>query len=193
MGRFLNRALERTGLTALAERALSGVGLDEQALARMQDADVLVIAGLADAVRGRHRGDEVRIMTAETARRDGMVVRLNLALASGSGQGDGPTGEELLRQVALARLARPADQSIGVSFDQIGLGLAQVALAFGADVLIGDLRAQRTLPLLDGPAARRVEITGLVERTGRRVRFVDQEPATEGQPVVQPVVMESRS
>lgn len=185
MGRFLNRALARAGLTDLAERALSGVGLDEQALARLQGADVLVIAGLADAVRARHRGDEVRIMTHEAARRDAGLVRLNL----GSGSGDGPTGEELLRQVALARLARPAEQAIGVSFEQVGLGLAQVALAFGADVLIGDLRAQRTLPLLDGPVARRTEITGLVERTGRRVRFVDQEPAIEGQPVV----MESRS
>lgn len=185
MGRFLNRALERFGLTALAERALSGAGLDEDALGRLQGADVLVIAGLANAVRERHRGDEVRIMSQETARRDATVVRLQL----GSGPGDGPTGEELLRQVALARLARPADQAIGVSFDQIGLGLAQVALAFGADVLIGDLRAQRILPLLDGPAARRVEITGLVERTGRRVRFVDQELASEAQPVV----MESHS
>ena len=76
-----------------------------------------------------------------------------------------------------------------MSFEQIGLGLAQVALAFGADVLIGDLRAQRTLPLLDGPVARRAELTGLVERTGRRVRFVEQEPAIEAQPIV----MESRS
>jgi hypothetical protein len=38
-------------------------------------------------------------------------------------------------------------------------------------VLFGDLGGKRTLPLIDGPDARRVELTGLIERSGRRVVF----------------------
>ena len=76
--------------------------------------------------------------------------------------------------VALARLCAAADKSIAVSYEQIGIELAQTALAFGADALIGDLSTKRTLPLLDGPAARREEITGLIERAGRKARFVDE-------------------
>ena len=36
---------------------------------------------------------------------------------------------------------------------------------------------KRTLPLLWGGAARRQEVAGLIERSGRRVRFVDDAPA----------------
>jgi 2-iminoacetate synthase ThiH len=171
MGRLLQRAIERAGLGELAERAMRGQGLDDADLERLRGADVLIVAGLADAVRAKHRGDEVRLLGNEDARRAADLVRLDLAV----GRTDGATGQELLLQVALARLARPCNQAIGLSFEQIGLQLAQTALAFGADTLFGDLGAKRTLPLLDGPAARRVEITGLIERGGRSVRWVEAE------------------
>jgi hypothetical protein len=38
-------------------------------------------------------------------------------------------------------------------------------------VLYGDLGGKRTLPLIDGPDARRTELTGLIERSGRKVVF----------------------
>jgi 2-iminoacetate synthase ThiH len=171
MGRLLQRAIERAGLSELAERAMRGQGLGDEDLTRLRGADVLIVAGLADAVRAAHRGDEVRLLSNEDARRTPDLVRLDLPV-SGTG---GATGQELLLQIAFARLARPCAQAIGLSFEQIGLQLAQTALAFGADTLFGDLGAKRTLPLLDGPAARRAEITGLIERGGRRVRWIEAE------------------
>jgi 2-iminoacetate synthase ThiH len=165
------RAIERAGLSELAERALQGHGLSAVDLATLRASDVLVVAGLADAVRERHRGDEVRLVGHEQARQHGELVRLQLD----AGRADGPTGQELLFEIALARLAQPADRGIAISLEQVGLELAQTALAFGADTLIGDLSSKRTLPLADGPAARRVELTGLLERAGRRVRFLDAE------------------
>lgn len=173
MGRLLMRAIEQAGLSELAARALSGQGLGAEDIARLRQADVLIVAGLADAVREKHRGAEVRLLGIESARRQPDLVRLDLEL----GRAEGPTGQELLLQVALARLARSCDQSIGLCFEQIGLELAQTALTFGADTLFGDLASKRALPLLDGPAARREEITGLIERGGRTVRWVEPEAA----------------
>ena len=174
MGRLLDRAIEQAGLSELKERALAGHGLGREDLERMRGADTLLLAGLADAVRDAHRGDEVRLLGSEAARRTPDLVRLDLD----AGRADGPTGEELLREVALARLATPCGHGIGVSFERLGLELAQTALAFGADALFGDLGQKRVLPLLDGPAARRLELTGLIERGGRRVRWVDAQAAS---------------
>jgi 2-iminoacetate synthase ThiH len=175
MGRMLERAIESAGLTELAERALVGRGLGEADLSMLRAADVLLVAGLADAVRQRHRGAEVRVLTPAALRRAPDVQRLELE----AGSMTGPTGQELLLEVALARLATPADRSIGVSFEALGLQLAQTALVFGVDVLWGDLASQRTLPLLDGLGARRAELTGLIERAGRKARFFEGERELE--------------
>lgn len=173
MGRMLERALEAAGLNDVAERALAGAGLGSDDLERLRKADVLLVAGLADAVRAAHRGDEVRVMVPAAARSAGDVRRLDLDAR----RAEGPTGQEALLEVALARLATPVARGIGVSFEQLGLELAQTALLFGADVLWGDLSTRKTLPLLDGAPARREELQGLVERAGRRVRWVDGAPA----------------
>jgi 2-iminoacetate synthase ThiH len=174
MGRLWMRAIERAGLSELAERALAGRGLDASDVATLRASDLLLVAGLADAVRERHRGDEVRLLTPEQARLQPDLLRLQLD----AGRPDGPTGQELLFEIAIARLATPAERGIAVGLEQLGLELAQTALAFGADSLIADLGSKRTLPLLDGPAARREEITGLLQRAGRRLKVVEAASAT---------------
>lgn len=179
MGRLWQRAVERAGLSELCERALAGRGLSADELAKLRDADVLIVAGMADAVRARFFGDQVRVYSTDAARREPALARPAITPASA----DGVTGQEVLLAIALARLATPAEQGLCVSFDTLGLELSQAALSFGADALSGDLAARRVLPLLEGPAARRVELQGLVERAGRTLRFVD----------AQPLSMESRS
>jgi 2-iminoacetate synthase ThiH len=168
MGRMARLALERAGLADVAERALSGVGLGEADLARLRGADTLVLAGLADAVRERHRGDVVQMLHEDAARRDRQVVALDL----GAPGAEGATGEELLRAVALARLGASGAQAVAVRFDVLGLELAQVALAFGADAWWGDFGARRVLPLFDA-SERRAEVQGLLERIGRRAVWHD--------------------
>ena len=172
MGRLLERALERAGLSEIRARALAGRGLPDPDLARLRGEDALLVAGLADAVRAHFFGDDVRVLSNDAARREPGLLRPSFV---GSGA-QGITGQELLIEIAFARLAAPADRSLCVSFDALGLQLAQVALAFGADALCGDLAGKRVLPLLDGPGARRVELQGLLERAGRGVRFVDPQP-----------------
>jgi hypothetical protein len=174
IGRLLQNALKEAGLLELGERALRGEGLELPEIAALERADLLLVAGLADALRARYRGDEVRLFASTTAKREADLLRVQLD----AGRTDGPTGAELLRQIALARLSTPCSQSVGVSFEQLGLELAQTALAFGADALWGDLETKRTLPLLSGKAARRQEIEGLIARAGRRARWIeDSQPA----------------
>jgi hypothetical protein len=176
MGGVFARAIEAAGLSECRTRALAGSGLDQPEIERLRRADLLLVAALADQVRAQFRGDEVRIVARS---------RLNephLAVFDLSAADDGPTGADVLREIALLRLATPAKDSVAVSIDALGLELAQTALLFGADVLFGDLAGKRTLPLLEGPAARRRELQGLVERSGRRARFADESAAVAPEP-----------
>lgn len=170
MGKVFSRALEQAGLSDLHSRALSGEPLSRPELSRLRAADLLLVAGLADAMRARFRGDEVRFVRASAAREQDLIV------FEGVPSEHGATGAELLRELALLRLATKPSTSIAVSVETLGLELAQTALLFGADTLIGDLSSPRTLPLLEGPAARQREVAGLVARSGRRVTFADAEP-----------------
>ena len=177
MGRVLERAIENAGLTELAQRALAGTGLPAGDIERLRGSDLLLVAGLADLVRQKFRGDDVQIVTSDglpgaRGARHGNTVLAEFA----AGEREGLTGAELLVEIALLRLRTPGERSVGVSFDNLGLELAQTALVFGADVLFVDLGGKRTLPLLDGPQARKQELAGLVARAGRRPCFADTVP-----------------
>lgn len=172
MGRVLSKAIEAAGLSEYRARALAGTALTQADTDRLRSADLLLVAGLADEVRAQFRGDDVRIVPKARMREPKLVV------FEASPEASGPTGAEVLREIALLRLRTPGDTALAVSYDALGLELAQTALLFGADVLFGELAGKRTLPLLEGPNARRREIAGLVERSGRRPRFADDnEPA----------------
>jgi hypothetical protein len=165
---MLTRAIDEAGFSETRRRILEGQAVSPAELDRLRDADLLVVAGLADLVRAQFRGDEVRLIANANPSRDPALCVFRGAADSGEGP---TTGADLLRNIALTRLQIPADQALAVSLDELGVELAQTALVFGADVLYGDLGGKRTLPLIDGPDARRTELTGLIERSGRKVVF----------------------
>jgi 2-iminoacetate synthase ThiH len=167
MGTMLTRAIDEAGFAGVRDRVLAGEALSPSELERLRDADLLVVAGLADLVRKQFRGDDVRLIANAATPRDPALCVFAAATESA---GD-VTGADLLRKIALTRLRISSDQALAVSLDELGVELAQTALVFGADVLFGDLGGKRTLPLVDGPDARRTELTGLIERSGRRVVF----------------------
>jgi 2-iminoacetate synthase ThiH len=150
---------------------MAAVPLTHAELTQLREVDLLLVAGLADARRAQHRGDEVQLLSGAAARAAGVVVFEQTPTAAGA------TGAELLRELALLRLATPAHTPIAVSIEALGLELAQTALLFGADAFVGDLGNARTLPLLDGVSARKRELAGLVARSGRRANFDHVEPA----------------
>ena len=170
MGRVFSRALAEAGLSDLQTRVLSGQALGQAELTQIASADLLLVAGLADLMRAHFHGDDVLVLRSNALRQSDVRV------FEGTTSEHGATGAELLRELALLRLRTPASTHIAVSMETIGIELAQTALLFGADTLIGDLASARTLPLLDGATARRRELEGLVARSGRRLRFGDAEP-----------------
>lgn len=174
MAGILNRALSQAGLGELLQRLLRGEAADPAQVDRLRSADVLLLAGLADAVRTHFHGDEVRVCSAQAAARELELVRVGAASAGGAAEDR--TGQELLVEVALARIATPGKVGVAVGIEAFGLQLAQVALTFGANVLFGEFGSARGLILLDGPSARRAELGGLIERAGRRVRFDEPRP-----------------
>jgi 2-iminoacetate synthase ThiH len=174
---LVRRAFEAAQITDLAERVLAGALLTSDELARLRDADVLAVAALADLVRAAGQGEEVLLvdlgLVAESALAG--VVHAQPVL----GASEGATGLDVLRDVALVRLATPAAQPVAVSSDALGEGLAQAALTFGASVIVGTFTRRGALPLAaaavtEVPAkTKKSELEGRVARGGRRPRWLD--------------------
>lgn len=180
MGTLVTRAIEAAGFADVCARALQGQ-LTENDLERLRTADTLVLSSIADQVREKFHGDEVALV----ATRSTLPADVDALIVSASRRVDdqAPTGEEALRAIALARLSTKPERAVAVSWDHLGLHLAQTALIFGANVLFGSIGQQGVLPLADNPGIRRQEITGLVQRALREPQWVETASA----------VLESRS
>jgi hypothetical protein len=152
----------------------------------LRAADLLALGALADRVRVEECGPEVVIFTAEPP----VGERAPVVLPE---RGSGLTGLELLREVAIARVCGPPRASVRVDWAICGLELAQVALGFGADELLGRIANKRGLPLEDGEllgvgkksrhelaeVVKRRELAELVRRAGRIPIFVGADGARE--------------
>src|SRR5262249_24947073 len=149
-----------------------------------KDADLLALGAVADLVRTEEVGDTVTIHK------------------SGEGTGvfwidpQGATELELLRAVAIARIAGPSRARIGMDWTRHGVELSQVALGFGASHLRGTIAGKSGLPILEDEskkvkgqgnvsvlALRRAEISALVKYAGRLPVFFDDlvEPQQEAE------------
>ncbi|MDP9033697.1 MAG: hypothetical protein M3O50_02740, partial [Myxococcota bacterium] len=131
-------------------------------------------------------GDEVPIYMAPTADAGPPVIVL-------PDERSDLTGLELLREVAIARIAGPPHARIRIDWTRCGLELAQIALTFGANELVGRVASKRGLPLAAGelagvgkksallPAQRvkQRELAGLVRRAGRSPIFVRADGSPE--------------
>jgi hypothetical protein len=176
---LVDRALDAAGLTTVLLARRAG-RVAEVPVARLRDADLLALGALADRIRAEEVGDEVRIYLREPPDDDERVVVV-------PGEASDATGLELLRDVAIARVLGPRAARVRVDWARCGLELAQVALGFGADELIGRVASKRGLPLAEGellgvgkrsallPAevVKRNELAGFVARAGRKPVMVD--------------------
>jgi 2-iminoacetate synthase ThiH len=181
---LVDRAIDAAGLSAVLAARRSRGTLDERNLERLRAADLLALGALADRIRAEEVGEEVRIHTSDPG--DEGDPRLVVLPPPGREV----TGLELLREVALARIAGPRSARVRVDWARCGLELAQVALGFGADELAGRIANKRGLPLADGELlgvgkksrlveaqlVKRSELAGFVRRAGRTPRFVDVPP-----------------
>jgi hypothetical protein len=200
MSCLAEEAIVREGLRPILEARRTG---DLYALRSMAPAlvtaDLLAVGALADLVRVEEVGDLVRVYA--NARPEPSVSAVDVRREAA---GDG-AGMKLLRAVAIARITGPRAADVRVDWSEIGIELAQVALGFGANELVGPIANKRGLVIADD-ATKKVkgegmvsvqtmkqrELAGLVRRTGRRVvvvgpRGVEAEPA----PIEQPEIAES--
>lgn len=125
-----------------------------------QNIDLLVLGGLADRMRAAERGD---------------IVRLHLDRSGAPSPADGSTdAHAFLRAIAIRRLT--VGGPIAIDTEHVGLQLAQVALAFGADELIVPI--DRLSLEVYGSEEKRVlrerELVSLIRAAGRVARIVER-------------------
>jgi hypothetical protein len=186
-------------MSTLSDAAIRAAGLGDvldarahgemvvDASTRLHAADLLVLGALADRVRALEVGDVVRVLERRDADAAPDVVTIEKR----------EEGLSFLRDVSIARLTAPKGARIRVDFNACGLELAQVALGFGANELVGELSTKRGLPIAEGTMAtsakkslaqplqvvKKKELAGFIARSGRRAVFAGGvEEAHEDEP-----------
>jgi hypothetical protein len=193
---LVDRAIDEAGLSCVLDARRAG-SVGESDASRLRAADLLAVGAIADRVRRDEVGDEVRIYSPGQSH-DGAVV-----LPSGDRE---LTGLELLREVAIARVTGSRGAAIRVDWTLCGLELAQVALGFGANELVGTIASKRGLPIADGELSgvgkksrmqlahvvKTNELAAFVRRAGRVPVFSDvhaghvEHAPLEGDPHAEP-------
>lgn len=186
MSPLVQKALAAAGLSEIARARLAGEPLPKGSRERLEKADLLALGALADAVRARVAGDLVRISI-----RDGKAPYEVAWIARGDTSSEG-AGLGLLRKVAVERVLSPDGVRVGVSYTEIGIELAQVALGFGASELRGVLANKRGLPIADDATKRvkgqgqvsaqllqRKELSEVLAYVGRRAVFAEGDAPAE--------------
>jgi hypothetical protein len=166
---FVERAIESAGLLPVLEARRAGLPLPSVA---WDAVDLLLLGAMADQTRQRETGDAVDIHPGRTAH----VTWI-----------DGADDLDVLRKVAVARVAGPRGARIGVDWARVGLELAQVALGFGASDLTGPITRKNGLAIVPGESLKvkgkgrvalasikRAEVASLVMHAGRIPMFVDE-------------------
>ncbi len=161
MHAIIREILDRAGLLAVLDaRAAGRVDLVRVPAATFDRTDLLALGALADLLRAREVGDTVTVTWGRPCDPAALVVR-------------GEPGLALLRAAARARILGPIGARIHVDVPTVGFELAQVALAFGADALVGPPVDRRGLPLADGTVRVKgegpVSLATMKEREIRRI------------------------
>jgi hypothetical protein len=181
---LVDRAIESAGLGDVLAARRRG-GLSDAVVVRLRDADLLVLGALADRVRADEVGPEVRIWLGESVEDPSSVTF--------PGDDRDRTGLELLREIAIARVTGPGGVRLRVDWMRCGLELAQVALGFGADELVGRIATKRGLPIAEGElsgvgkksrrelaqSVKLRELAGYVRRAGRQPVIIGHDGAPQ--------------
>jgi hypothetical protein len=214
MSKLVERAIDAAGLGSVLAARREGAPMGPH-VARLRVADLLALGALADRVRAEEVGADVRIYAGAAPSGDTGATPSGDTGAPASGaanpaihegaivlprEGQELTGLDLLREVAIARISGPRGAHVRIDWTRCGLELAQVALGFGANELVGFIATKRGLPIADGELAgagkkskrelaqvvKRKELAACVERGGRVAVFLRPDGAVETAPGVTP-------
>jgi hypothetical protein len=165
---LIELALSQANANDLVKRRSAGRSLSANELEQLSSLDLLVLGAAADRVRQADCGDEVRVYVGRTPLASERFLLVDDL--------EGKRGTDLFRHLAALRLSSPAGARVCLAYDQVGIEIAQVALAFGVSDLAGPVRGKNALPLSsDAQKAltRRAEIAGYIARAKRTAVFVD--------------------
>ena len=216
MSKLVERAIDAAGLGSVLSARREGGSMDGH-VARLRAADLLALGALADRVRAEDVGADVRIYTDAPLRGDTDAPLRGDTDAPPSGdtgalavvvlprEGQELTGLDLLREVAIARITASRGAHVRIDWTRCGLELAQVALGFGADELLGFIATKRGLPIADDELAgvgkkskrelaqvvKRRELASYVERGGRVPVFIRADGSVDAADAVSSAVDES--
>lgn len=192
MSRFVEESIKKAGLLpVLAARRAGELEAVHASMATWSAADLLLLGAIADIVRGDDSGDAVSIH--ELAGAHGADVTWVQPVK-------GASELDVLRAVAVARIAGAKGARIGIDWSQCGMELAQVALGFGASDLRGPVTRKSGLPIYEDEtkkvkgqgmvelrSIRKREIAALVTHAGRLPVFVDDDEAPRARESVREV------
>ena len=178
--RFVEAAIARAGLLpVLRARREGAIEALRATIGEWNGGDLLALGAVADVVRSEEIGDTVVIHRSDAGQGIVWIGRQASDL-------------DVLRAVAVARIAGPRRARVGIDWGEHGLELAQVALGFGASDLRGPIAKKSGLPILDGESKRvkgqgavslasikRREIAALVTFAARVAVFADETPKPE--------------
>jgi 2-iminoacetate synthase ThiH len=183
---LVSRALAQAGLLeALEARESGGRARLEDLRPVLEAADWLLLGALANEIREREVGRDVRVFANSSPDTDSAARDFVGEPSDG--------GIPFLRRVALDRIFSTPAARVRVGWDGLGMEFAQVTLAFGASELFGAVRFKDgelvTVDALLGHGKRsklepaqvvkRREVARFLTRAGRRALFATPEGTFE--------------
>jgi hypothetical protein len=197
--RFVEEAIEKAGLLpVLAAHRAGDLEVVRASMPSWSSADLLVIGAVADMVRAEDVGETVQVHSVgvHEARHEGNSGTGSSPAVTWVEPVKGGTELDVLRAVAVARIAAGTGARIGVDWSQCGLELAQVTLGFGASDLRGPITRKSGLPIYEDEklkvkgqgmmelrSIKKREIAALVTHAGRLPVFVDDDAPRAREPL----------
>jgi hypothetical protein len=163
----VDRAIADAGLDGwLGRRLARDLSVDDARAMeeRFASIDLLVLGAMADRVRAAEVGDVVRLHLQRPSSGEGVVLVSDFDPAAG--------GHAFVRRVARARLLGSPGISVRIDVDAVGVEIAQVGLAFGANELVVPMRRSIVTTEADAVVRER-ELAALVRTAHRTPRVVE--------------------
>lgn len=156
---LVSNTLKSAGLWPLYEAQRRGETVDRTSLS--PNIDLMALGAFADAIRIRDVGHDVFVFANRQATHEAVEVPTSLR------------GLALMREVAVSRITSPRGSRVRVDWGACSLQLAQVALGFGANELVGPITNRRGL-LISEDATKKVKGEGMVSMQTLQIREIER-------------------
>ncbi len=156
---LVSGALQSAGLLPLYQAHQRGEPIARSSIS--PNVDLMALGALADAIRIEDVGHEVFVFANRQATHAAVEVPASAR------------GLVLMREVAIARITSPRGSRVRVDWGACSLEVAQVALGFGANELVGPISNRRGLPISED-ATKKVKGQGMVSLQTLQIREIER-------------------